>query len=64
MVQAMLRARQAEALRAIGSLLTPLPERGSARLSEVRSQLNAIRYFERTLSEIEELYLRGPARLP
>jgi len=61
-LQSMLQSRRAEALQGIERLLTPLPERGSVLLSEVRSQLNAIRYFERTLSEIEELHLRGPAR--
>ncbi len=63
-LESMLRSRRAEALQTAERLLTPLPERGSPRLSDVRSQLNAIRYFERTLSEIEELHLRGPARLP
>ncbi len=63
-LQSMLQARRTEALARVEQLLAPLPERGSPRLSEVRSQLNAIRYFERTLSEIEALYLRGPARLP
>ncbi len=63
-LQAMLRARHSEALETVARLLAPLPERGSPRLAEVRSQLNALRYFERALSEIEALYLRGPARLP
>jgi molecular chaperone HscB len=63
-LQAMLRARHAEALQTVERLLTPLPERGSPRLSEVRSQLNAIRYVDRALSEIEDLHLHGPARLP
>jgi molecular chaperone HscB len=63
-LQSMLRARHTEALRAVERLLTPLPERGSPQLSEVRSQLNALRYLERALSEIEDLHLHGPARLP
>jgi len=63
-LRAMLRERHAEALRTVERLLTPLPERGSPRLSEVRSQLNAIRYVERALSEIDELRLRGPAQTP
>jgi molecular chaperone HscB len=63
-LKSMLQARRGEALRTLERLLAPLPERGSPRLPEVRSQLNAIRYFERALSEIEALYLRGPARLP
>jgi len=63
-LQSMLRSRHAQALQASERLLTPLPGRGAPQLSEVRSQLNAIRYFERTLSEIEELQLRRPARLP
>jgi molecular chaperone HscB len=61
-LQSMLRARHAQALRELERLLTPLPERGSPRLSQARSELNAIRYLERTLAEIEELHLRGPAR--
>jgi molecular chaperone HscB len=61
-LQAMLRDRRTEALRTVERLLTPLPERGSPRLAESRTELNAIRYLERSLSEIEQLHLRGPAR--
>jgi molecular chaperone HscB len=62
-LQAMLRSRRTQALQTAGQLLTPLPERGAPRLAEVRAQLNAIRYFERTLSEIEALGLaRASAR--
>ena len=63
-LQARLCEKRDQALANVARLLSPLPERGSPRLSEVRSELNAIRYFDRALSEIEALHLRGPARHP
>jgi DnaJ-domain-containing protein 1 len=62
-LQAMLLSRRSEALQTAERLLSPLPARGAPRLAEVRAQLNAMRYFERTLSEIEALGLaRASAR--
>jgi len=63
-LQARLCEKRDQALANVARLLSPLPERGAPRLSEARSQLNAIRYFDRALSEIEALSLRGPARHP
>src|SRR5689334_12824697 len=56
-LQARLREKHEQALANVERLLTPLPERGAARLSEARSELNVIRYLERALREIEELQL-------
>ena len=51
-----------ERLAAIGALLTPLPERGSPRLVDARRQMNAVRYIDRALDQIEELRLqRAPS---
>ena len=63
-LQARLREKRDQALANVERLLSPLPERGAPHLSQARSELNAIRYLERTLSEIEELHLRRPARHP
>jgi len=52
-----LAAERARLLQAVASLLEPLPERGSPRLAQARTQLNAIRYVDRALSEIEALSL-------
>ena len=52
-----LAAERARGLQAVAALLEPLPERGSPRLAQVRTQLNAIRYVDRALSEIEALSL-------
>ena len=46
----------------IGALLEPLPERGSQRLVDARRALNAVRYVDRALEQIEELRLqRAPS---
>jgi molecular chaperone HscB len=56
-----LTARRADSLTRIAALLTPLPERGSANLLAVRQHLNAVRYVDRALSEIEALRLARAA---
>lgn len=53
--------RRARALAGIGRLLTPLPARGAADLTEVRRHLNAVRYVDRALAEIEVLRLARAA---
>ena len=55
-------AKRHEALGAVAGLLTPLPARGASRLREVRRALNAVRYLDRTLSEIEALRLARAER--
>ena len=57
-----LEARRAEDLASITRLLVPLPARGSPVLARVREQLNAIRYLERALAEIEALRSGNVAR--
>lgn len=58
-----LAARRAAAVRSIGARLDPLPQPGSAPLREVRRELNAIRYLDRALAELEALRLaRAEAR--
>lgn len=49
--------KRREALEVVAKLLAPLPEPGASRLREVRRELNAVRYLDRTLSEIEVLRL-------
>ena len=46
----------------IANLLDPLPERGSPRLAAARSELNALRYLDRALREIESLRLARAER--
>jgi molecular chaperone HscB len=46
-----------EALASIARRLSPLPTRGAPALREVRRELNAVRYLDRALSEIEALRL-------
>ncbi|MBK7876788.1 MAG: hypothetical protein IPJ77_13770 [Planctomycetes bacterium] len=57
-----LAARRAENLAAIQRLLVPLPARGSPALSRVRQELNALRYLDRALDELEALRSGNPAR--
>ncbi|MBK7643146.1 MAG: hypothetical protein IPJ19_08845 [Planctomycetes bacterium] len=52
-----LAAERARGLKSIAAHLAPLPERGSLLLRELRTQLNALRYVDRALSEIESLSL-------
>lgn len=56
-----LAARRGAALTRVGKLLTPLPEHASPSLLAVRQQLNAVRYVDRALSEIEALRLARAA---
>lgn len=56
-----LRANRAETIDAIHAKLAPLPERGSAALRDVRRDLNAVRYVDRALGEIEARRLARPA---
>lgn len=50
-----LREQRESTLAALASLLTPLPPRASPNLAEARSQINALRYLEKTLADIEAL---------
>jgi molecular chaperone HscB len=52
-----LRARRAAALERVGAALTPLPARGAPALRAARQELNAVRYVDRALSEVEALRL-------
>jgi DnaJ-domain-containing protein 1 len=55
-------ADRRDLLARIGALLEPLPERGSLRLVDARRTLNAVRYVDRALEQIEELRLqRAPS---
>ena len=48
-------------LGAVGAALTPLPSAGDPSLKDIRRQLNALRYIDRTLAEIEALRLEQAA---
>ncbi len=52
-----LETRRKEALDAVSKLLAPLPARGSAQLVQARKELNAVRYVDRALGELEALRL-------
>lgn len=54
--------RRTSALHALRGLLEPLPERGSPRLATARRELNALRYLDRALRQIESLRLAHAAR--
>jgi molecular chaperone HscB len=56
-LEAELKARRADTLAEVGKLLTPLPEAGAPVLTEVRRNLNALRYLQKTLAEIGALRL-------
>lgn len=56
-----LAAERVSLLASVASKLTPLPEAGAAALREVRRDLNAVRYIDRALAELEELRLEGAA---
>ncbi len=56
-----LQARRAAALASVAGLLVPLPARGSAALTAARQHLNAVRYVDRALQEIEALRLARAA---
>lgn len=52
-----LRAQRQTALDALERLLEPLPARGASALRDARAQLNALRYLDNTLAQIEALAL-------
>jgi molecular chaperone HscB len=52
-----LQAQRAAALKALEKLLEPLPARGAPALREARAQLNALRYLDNTLAQIQALSL-------
>jgi molecular chaperone HscB len=58
---ASLAERRAGSLAKITALLTPLPPRGSQDLTRARQELNAVRYVDRALREIEALRLARAA---
>ena len=52
-----LEERRSEGMNAINSLLCPLPDAGAEALTSARRELNAIRYLDRALEELETLRL-------
>lgn len=56
-----LNGRRGETLASIRGRLVPLPAHGAPVLRDVRRDLNALRYFDRALSDIESLRLARPA---
>ncbi|MCY2960392.1 MAG: hypothetical protein NTY35_09525 [Planctomycetota bacterium] len=54
--------RRAAGLARIAQLLDPLPERGSQQLGVARRELNALRYLDRALREVETLRLARAER--
>lgn len=57
-----LEARRADGVAAVARLLVPLPARGSPALARVRQELNALRYLDRALGEIEAVRSGNPVR--
>jgi molecular chaperone HscB len=57
-----LTGRRSAAIGAVSGLLTPLPAPGSPALKRVRSELNAVRYIDRALTEIGTLRLARASR--
>lgn len=53
--------QRTEALETLSGLLDPLPPSGDAQLVAARQQLNALRYLDRALEQLEELRLDGAA---
>jgi molecular chaperone HscB len=56
-----LRGQRGDTIQSLRRALEPLPERQSERLRAARQQLNALRYIDRALGEIEALRLAHPA---
>lgn len=56
-LESALRARREAAIASVRKLLVPLPPSGSSALKSVRQELNAVRYIDRALDEIETLRL-------
>lgn len=48
-----------DTMQRIGDLLTPLPDAGSAHLTDLRRELNAVRYLDRALRELKALRLQN-----
>lgn len=61
-LEATLRSNRSLAIQTLGRLLSPIPGRASPRLAEARHELNAIRYIDRALEEIEALRLSRASR--
>lgn len=57
-----LEARRAQTLAATQRLLEPLPPRGAPNLARARQELNALRYLDRALADLEALRSGNPAR--
>jgi molecular chaperone HscB len=55
-----LRAQRAETIDSIRARLTPLPARGAPSLRDIRRDLNAVRYLDRALGDIEAQRLSRP----
>jgi DnaJ-domain-containing protein 1 len=56
-----LAAQRARTLALVAKALDPLPARGSAALTEVRRDLNAIRYLDRALRRLRDLRIGQPS---
>lgn len=54
--------RRAELLQALAEVLAPLPENGAPALAEARRAINAARYVDRALAEIQGLRLAHAGR--
>ena len=54
-----LRAQTDEVLATLAARLSPVPERASARLAEARADLNALRYLDNTLAQIDAVELES-----
>jgi molecular chaperone HscB len=61
-LESSLREQRGAILESLGRALDPLPERGSDNLRAARQELNALRYVDRALEEIEALRLSKSAR--
>jgi molecular chaperone HscB len=60
-LEAELKQQRERALSAVARLLEPLPPSAAPTLREARSQLNALRYLDNTLAQIEALALGAPS---
>jgi len=60
-LQATLEQKRGDSMDAVRALLDPLPARGSPNLKRARQELNAVRYVDRALREIEALRLARSA---
>ena len=60
-IESSLREQRAEIAASIRRAMSPLPARGSSELRAARQELNAMRYVDRALAEIETLRLSRAA---